>query len=260
MHAATPELSPPTEQTFKADFDGSTQKYMQRLPQDFDPKVAHPLLIGLHGHGADRRQYTSDPRGECGGARDVAAKHGMIFVAPDYRGPSWMGPAAEADVVQLIRELKKQFKISKVYLTGASMGGTAALIFAALHPELLNGVSSQNGIASLMEYDQAAAGIAPAIKTSYGGRADETLAQYRQRAPAEFQKRSAVLHAEEFTMPLAITVGEQDTIVPPQTTIQLAHAVERFNRNVLLIARPKGGHVTDYADTVAAVEFIVSRP
>ena len=39
----------------------------------------------------------------------------------------------------------------------------------------------------------------------------------------------------------------------------LAHAIEKFNRNVLLIARPNGGHATDHTDTVVACEFVASR-
>ena len=93
------------EMTFKARQDGTDQKYLLRLPAGFDADKPHDLMIALHGHGSDRHQYASDPRDECRAARDVAAKHGMIFVSPDYRGNSWMGPAAEADVAQLIGEL-----------------------------------------------------------------------------------------------------------------------------------------------------------
>ena len=67
----------------------------------------------------------------------------MIYVSPDYRAKtSWMGPKAEADVVQIIRDLKKRHRIGRVFITGGSMGGTAALTFAALHPDLVAGVAS----------------------------------------------------------------------------------------------------------------------
>jgi hypothetical protein len=46
--------------------------------------------------------------------RDVVARHNMIFVSPDYRAPAgWMGAAAEADTLQLLVELKRQFKVRK---------------------------------------------------------------------------------------------------------------------------------------------------
>jgi dipeptidyl aminopeptidase/acylaminoacyl peptidase len=243
---------------FKAAFDGTVQKYIIRLPEGFDSSRACDLMIALHGHGADRRQYATDGRGECKGARDVAGKHGMIFVSPDYRATmSWMGPAAEADVVQLIGLLRKQYSVGKVFLVGGSMGGTAALTFTALHPELVDGVSSQNGVANLLEYAVDFVGIQAAIKDAFGGRKDETPQQYKRRCPDEYRKRSAELFAERFTMPVSFTVGGKDDIVPPQSVRRLAAAVRKHNADVLLIDRPQGGHETNYEDTVAALEFII---
>jgi dipeptidyl aminopeptidase/acylaminoacyl peptidase len=248
---ALPELGPPTEMLFKAKFDNTDQKYILRLPPRANPTTQYDLLIALHGHGADRRQYATDPRNECRGTRDVAAKHGLIFVSPDYRGASWMGPAAEADLVQLIAELKQKYRIRRVFVTGASMGGTAALIFTALHPQLVDGVASFNAIASMMEYQNPYAGIYPAIQKSYGGTA--------QQVPAEYRKRSPLFTPQKFTMPVAIVVSGKDTIVPPATTIQLAEAIQKINRHVLFLHRPETGHVTSYEDTVAALEFIIQH-
>ncbi|MCG3147449.1 MAG: hypothetical protein PCFJNLEI_00889 [Verrucomicrobiae bacterium] len=236
------------ENNFKAQFDGTTQKYTLCLPAEFNANKAHDLLIAFHGHASDRRQYIKDNRGECKGARDVAAKHSMIYVSPDYRGNSWMGPAAEADMVQLIGELKTKYKIARVFLVGGSMGGTSALIFTALHPNLVDGVSSQNGIADLTTYRQSFAGIDAAIQASYG------------KDTAEYRKRSPVFFPEKFTMPVAITVGEKDNIVPPASTLRLAEAIQKKgNKNVLVIARKNGGHATNYDDTVKALEFVIER-
>ena len=259
MRANPDDPRPPAEKTFTAEFDGTRQGYVELLPPRFDPGKPHHTVLALHGHGADRHQYAADPRDECRGARDVAAKHGMILVSPDYRGNSWMGPAAEADLVQLIKQRKRENPAGKVFLVGASMGGTSVLIFTALHPELVDGVSSQNGIASLMEYDNEFAGIADAIKRAYGGTDQETLAQFRKRQPEEFRQRSPVFHPEKFRMPVAITVGRKDLMVPPETTIRLAEAIRKTNPDVLLIDRKEGGHATNYPDTFAALEFVIER-
>lgn len=245
-----PELASVQELTLTSKLDGAVEKYSQRLPANFNPAQPHDLLIALHGHGADRQQFMTDERAECRGARDVAAKQGLIFIAPDYRGASWMGPAAEADMVQLIGELKQKHKARKVFIAGGSMGGTAALIFTALHPERVAGVASLNGIASLLEYETDFAGISAAIRQSYGGTV--------QQVPAEYRRRSPLLMPERFTMPVAIVVSGNDTIVPPATTLRLAAAIQKINRQVLLINRPDAGHATNYADTVAAIEFVVT--
>ena len=251
-------LDAPTDQTFKASYDGSVQQYMLALPQGYDASAPHDLLIAFHGHGADRHQYMTDPRGSLQAVRDVAGKYSMIVATPDYRAPtSWMGPAAEADTIQLIGELKKLYKVRKVILVGGSMGGSSVLTFTALHPELVDGVSSQNGTANLLEYEVNFVNIQYAIKDSFGGGKDETPEQYKERNPDEYTKRSAEFHAEKFTMPTAITVGAKDTIVPSQSAVRLAEAIKKHNPNVLLMVDPNGEHETTYETAFKALEFVI---
>jgi dipeptidyl aminopeptidase/acylaminoacyl peptidase len=238
----------PRERTFIARIDKTEQHYMELLPEPFDPARPHGLMLALHGHGSDRRQYIIDNRGECRGAREMAAKYGMIYVSPDYRATtSWMGPKADADMVQLIKQLKRQYKISKVVVVGASMGGTSSLIFTARHPRLVQGVVSQNGMANMIEYQN----FQNAIKESYGGD--------KKQKPAEYKKRSAEFFPGRFTMPTAITTGGQDTLVPPQSALRLAAEIKKRNLNFLLIHREATGHTTSYEDTVQAMDFVLSR-
>ncbi|MBI4025406.1 MAG: alpha/beta fold hydrolase [Verrucomicrobia bacterium] len=236
----------PNDTAFTARVDGSVQRYVEMLPAGFDPSKEHHALIVLHGHGADRWQYVREPRDECRGARDTAAKFGMLFISPDYRAStSWMGPKAEADVVQIIARLKKKYRVRKVFLAGASMGGSAALTFAALHSDLIAGVVSQNGTANHLEYQN----FQDAIRTSFGGAKNEI--------PLEYKKRSAEYWPEAFTMPVAITAGGKDASVPPQSVLRLAGILKEMNRKILLIHREEGGHSTDYNDTIAALEFVI---
>jgi pimeloyl-ACP methyl ester carboxylesterase len=252
------ELQAPGDAEFKASCDGSVQRYMIALPKGFDASAPHDLLMAFHGHGSDRRQYMTDSRGSLRGVRDVAAKCGLILVTPDYRATtSWMGPAAEADTVQLIGELRKQYKVGKVFLVGGSMGGASVLTFTVLHPDLVDGVISQNGTANLLEYDVNYVNIQYAIKDSFGGGKDETPEQYKKRNPEEYRKRSAEFHAEKFTMPVAFMVGGKDDIVPPQSVRRLAKAVQKKNPSVLVIDRPDVGHECSYEDSVASLEFVI---
>lgn len=236
----------PRDVPFTANFDGTEQRYVELLPPDFDPDVPHDLLLAFHGHGSDRWQFIQDPRGECRGVRDAAAKYGLILVSPDYRAKtSWMGPAAEADVVQIITDLKKQHHLGRVFLAGGSMGGTAVLTFTALHPELVAGVCSLNGIANLLDYKN----FADARTTSFGGSQAEK--------PAEYHQRSAEFFPEKFTMPVAFTTGGKDESVPPQSVLRLAEVLKQKKRPVLSLHRESGGHSTSYEDTLTAMEFIL---
>lgn len=239
-------LGAPQDITFKALFDRSPQNYVQLTPaKGVSPTKPVDVLLAFHGHGSDRWQYIKDGRGECQGARDFAAAHGMIFISPDYRAAtSWMGPAAEADVKQIIGLLRKKYKVGRVFLTGASMGGTAVLIFAALHPDLVDGVTSLNGMANMVEYQ----GFLPAIAVSYGGD--------KAAKPGEYKKRSAELFPEKFTMPVAFAVGGKDAIVPPDSVRRLAAKLKEMKHDVMIIDNLAGGHATSYADTMAALEFM----
>lgn len=238
--------SEPADITFKAEIDGTEQRYVELQPSDFDDSLAHDVVIALHGHGSDRWQFIKDMRGECKGLRDAAAKYGLIFISPDYRAKtSWMGPKAEADVVQIISEVRRRHHVNRVFIAGGSMGGTGALTFTALHPELISGVCSLNGTANLVEYEK----FQDARTASYGGTKAEV--------PDEYKKRSAEFWPEKFTMPIAVTTGGKDTSVPPQSVLRLAENLRQAKRKVLSIHREEGGHSTNYEDTMAAMEFVL---
>jgi pimeloyl-ACP methyl ester carboxylesterase len=239
-------LGEPTDIAFTAEVDGSVQHYVEMLPGDFEAAKEHDALVAFHGHGSDRWQFVRDPRDECRAARDVAAKQGMIYVSPDYRAKtSWMGPKAESDTVQLIRELRTRHRIGKVILVGGSMGGTAVLTFAALHPDLVDGVCSMNGTANLLEYTN----FQDAIEESFGGK--------KADLPLEYKNRSAEYWPERLTMPLSFTTGGKDTSVPPDSVIRLVGILTKLGRKLLLIHRENGGHSTDYEDAARALEFVL---
>lgn len=228
--------------------DSTSQHYVELLPQGFDHKKGYDIIIGLHGHGSDRWQFAKDKRPECAAFRDFAAAHHMIAISPDYRArTSWMGPAAEDDLLQIIGALKKKYHIHRVFLAGGSMGGTAALTFAALHPLLIDGVVSMNGLANHFEFER----FQDAIAASFGGS--------KQTIPEEYKKRSAAYWPENLTMPIAFTAGKEDTIVPPASIIRLAKVLQILGRCVLLNVDETGGHETSYKDAYNAMQFMLAQ-
>lgn len=243
--AAEPQLE---DVTFTAASDQTEQRYVLVYPEGFVATAPRDMLIALHGHGSDRMQFATSPIDEARASRDVAAKLGMLFVSPDYRAAtSWMGPAAEADMVQMIAELKKRFAIQRTFVCGASMGGASSLTFAALHPELVDGVASMNGLANHFDYER----FQPEISASFGGgKAD---------VPAEYKRRSAEYWPERLTMPVAIAVGGKDDGVPPDSVLRLGSVLARLQPNVLVINRPETGHTTSYEDATAIIEFVVEK-
>ena len=58
-------------------------------------------------------------------------------------------------------------------------------------------------------------------------------------------------------MPIALTTGGKDTIVPPQSVLRLVEKLQQAKRKVLSIHRESGGHSTTYEDTCTAMEFVL---
>jgi hypothetical protein len=54
-------------------------------------------------------------------------------------------------------------------------------------------------------------------------------------------------------MPVALTTGGKDTVVPPASTLRLAKKLPR----ALSLHRETMAHSTNYNDTVAAMEFVL---
>lgn len=238
----------PEDIAFTAEVDGTEQRYVEVLPPDFDPDKPTDALIALHGHGSDRWQFVRQDRSECRAVRDVAATRGMILISPDYRAStSWMGPSAEADLVQIIAELRKRRSVRRVFLTGASMGGASCLTFAALHPDLIHGVASMNGTANHVEYER----FQDAIQASFGGTKAEI--------PDEYRRRSAEFWPQRFSMPVAFAVGGKDASVPPESVLRLADRLNKDGRRVHLIHREDGGHSTNYEDAVAILDYVIDN-
>jgi predicted esterase len=246
LAAGTTGAASTNDVVFKATHDRSEQRYVMIVPDGLDPAQPHDVLICLHGHGSDRWQYVREPRGEARSARDAAAQNKMLFVSPDYRAKtSWMGPAAEADMLQLIADLKKQYAVRRVILSGGSMGASSALTFTALHPELIDGVVALNGLADHVAYTN----FQDAIASSFGGA--------KAVAPDEYRRRSAVNYPERFTMPVAVTAGGKDKSVPPDSVLKLAQAAQAHNPFVLIDYKPDRGHETDYSASLAAYQFVI---
>jgi pimeloyl-ACP methyl ester carboxylesterase len=238
----------PEDVAFTARADGSTQHYTMILPQGFDATRSHALMIVLHGHGSDRWQYITSPRDECRVAREVAAAHRMILVSPDYRATtSWMGPKAEADLLEILERLKARYHIRKTILCGGSMGASSALTFAAMHPDVVDGVVAMNGTANHLEYEN----FQDAIRASFGGAKAEI--------PQEYKRRSAEYWPERLTMPVGLTTGGKDALVPPDSVVRLAAILKKLQPSVLLIHRPEGGHSTNYEDGKAVLEFVIAK-
>jgi len=57
-------------------------------------------------------------------------------------------------------------------------------------------------------------------------------------------------------MPVAITLGGKDQMVPPDSALRLGKVLQTLQPSVKVIYREAGGHTTSYADAMEAFEFV----
>jgi pimeloyl-ACP methyl ester carboxylesterase len=239
MIAAPAKLENPitagiVQHEFKSSFDGSAQTFLEKDFGDGDSKVTRLVFVYLHGALSHQDQgvtagiynRTFEKWGE------ELARRSAVYVCPEYRGNSWMGPAAEADVLDLLRLLTKRFPGRRLILAGGSMGGTSALIFASRHPEELDGV-----IALCPATDPALMfGVFPEhFVESYGGSPE--------KVPQVFSGRTSRSRVDALaSLPLAIVHGSSDAIIGVEHSRILVRELRKCGARCHYTEIPEGDH------------------
>jgi predicted esterase len=132
--------------TFRSTVDASEQPYALYIPHEIDNAKRYPLVVSLHSedtnHRINLRQVFGLPirSGETNpeDLRQFPARDpGMFVVAPFARGAMDYRGIAEQDVYDVVAEMERRFPIDpdRVYLTGISMGGAAAIRLAVTRPD-----------------------------------------------------------------------------------------------------------------------------
>lgn len=235
------------EEFYTSKIDGFQDRYILEYPAK---GVTGPLVLYLHTGLADAEQGFCDSYVFCANRlRDEVIRRGGAFVAPDYRGDSWMNGTVEADTAGLIEMLKTRFRTETVVLTGTSMGGTCALIFASHHPGMVDGVAALCPASDMRELyeefmsrtDPFYKSVADSIVKAYGG----TPAQ----VPQEYSYRSSINYLEELTMPVVICHGDADEILPVSHSRNLVQALRELEHPVRFDEISGGVHMSPAVDT-----------
>ena len=134
--------------SFHSDVDDTEQPYAIYIPKDFSEKKTYPLVVMLHGAGSNHRLALRRVFGKSNeeGQSDVEAslvfpkwKNVEYIVASVYaRGTMGYQGIAEKDVLDMLNDVKKRFKIdeNRTYLTGLSMGGGGTMWVGLTRPDI----------------------------------------------------------------------------------------------------------------------------
>ena len=111
-------------------------RYLIAYPDNFNADGKYPMLIHLHGAGGRGNDLNllkiAGPVFETAGGRELP----LIVVAPQCNADTWFMIMEQLlDFIKNIAEMKNTDK-TKVYLSGASMGGYACWQVAMTLPEL----------------------------------------------------------------------------------------------------------------------------
>ena len=133
---------------FTSTADGTAQEFSIYLPRSYDSARKYPLIVALHeedsNHIAElKRIFALPPRYGETSLQALMTLPSLpeveyIVACPFARGTMGYQGIAEQDVYDVLAQVKKRYSIDedRVYLTGASMGGGAALWMALTRPDV----------------------------------------------------------------------------------------------------------------------------
>jgi phospholipase/carboxylesterase len=137
----------------------ATLAYLTVFPDDYEAGQAYPMVICLHGRGADMRDLARlapaiDQRGYLYVCPNAPV---TISVGPGYTGQAWYEPGgnpspaameqALAALDGLVREVLAQYQVTagQAILLGFSQGGAMTYRFGMLRPEMFAGLVILSG-------------------------------------------------------------------------------------------------------------------
>jgi pimeloyl-ACP methyl ester carboxylesterase len=124
--------------------------YTLRVPKDYDPFRAYPLVVGLHGGGPggkERDMVVGSGRAAMMKYGRQSAKHGWIVVCPTAIAAPWAATPNHDYVLALIEEISLLYNVdrNRIYLIGHSMGGYGSFHFGPKYAEMFAAVAPMSG-------------------------------------------------------------------------------------------------------------------
>lgn len=196
-------------------------------------------IVYLHGSFSYADQiFTRKDVREFWLTRIQAGRHPLLSV--NLRGTAYMSPAATADLTDLLRYCRSELGCQRFVLLGGSGGASSAMAYAVLHPENIHGVIAMGMCDLLTRLDFARKSDNPVLQkltatvfAAYGGTPEEK--------PDLYQARSVLAHTDRLTMPVILTMGAHDQLIPVAETRKIAAAM-KGKRNFIYHEIPQGDH------------------
>lgn len=214
-------------------------------------------VVNLHGHGSNGDQLFTRPD-----IRDLwlpaFRSRGLGIVAPNMRGSTWMSPETASDLHELLDWVRKELGARRFIVVGGSMGGSAALAYAVLHPNDVAAVVALCPAADIGDYARRCATAEPQICREIGMTIRAAYAGEPDDIPRVFKARSAVRHAARLTMPVYVCHGARDALIPVSNVRRLVVAMAGRS-SFRYEEQPDGDHETPLAALPRALNWALAR-
>ena len=196
-------------------------------------------VVYLHGSFAHADQiYTRQDIRDFWLTRIRAGGHPLLAV--NMRDTSYMSPAATRDLTDLLDHCAKAFGCRSYLLLGGSGGASSAMAYAVMHPEKIGGVVAMGMCDIFARLGFARRSSNPVLQKlarvtaeAYGGTPEEKPELYRER--------SVLAHPDRLAMPVVLTMGEKDALIPVAETRKIAEAL-KGHPNFTYVEIPGGDH------------------
>jgi predicted esterase len=229
------------QRTYRFAETGEDLAYTVFVSSKVRPDTPAPLIVALHGYGGDSNFLVR------GRLVDLAEENGYIVVGPlGYNATGWYGSPvivigggpieppnlaelSEKDVLNVLAIARHEFNIDprRTYLMGHSMGGAGALFLGQKYADQWAAIAAIAPAAFLMQPTQ-----------------KDILAPIKAAG-----------------LPLMITQGDKDPVVPPTATRTWAAAMAELGVTHEYIEMPGRDHGTIIADGMPDLfRFFAAHP
>lgn len=129
------------EKVYRSKLDNTEQPYIVKLPLNYDRQKKYPLIVYLHGSGADEKAIYMAP---------YFFPDDFFGLSVNGRGPQtdYCYSNAQVDIAEAIAEVVKDYPIDQenIIISGTSMGGFGVFRTFYETPEKFKAIASFSGL------------------------------------------------------------------------------------------------------------------
>lgn len=248
------------KRSFVSHFDGEQDVFAISPPLVSGPKKSMTLIVYLHGMGSTYMEPFLVPKAKPIVQALQERQRDSVLISCSYRkSASWGSDAGLADVSQNVREVCQQYPITKIVMVGTSMGGSAALTYAATAPsdirQMIQGVvsiESSGDLASLYNETEQ-----PLVKSGLASALGGTPAD----CPQTYARKSFLnnLNTLPRAIKIAVVSATDDSVVPSHFQKEIVDALKERSVAAKLIEMPGNHDIPDASVYQEGLDFVLER-